>query len=232
MSHRRASITLDNVTLIYKMRTGLFSYEEKTVLKEISFCLFNGEVLGVIGRNGSGKSSLLRLLANIILPTSGNVLFQKEMRSSLLTLGLGFSLDLTGRENSCLSLMLQGFSEKEALIASQQINEYAGLGDYFDRQVKTYSAGMRSRLGFATSISNTSSILLIDEILGVGDLAFRSKAHRTILDTLKGKQSAVIVSHNLNQLSSICDRALWLENGSIRSLDVTDKVLMEYKKLL
>lgn len=224
-------LEVEDLSLKYRSRAGLFRRFEHTVLDGIQFKLHRGETLGIVGRNGCGKSSLLRILAGIINPTAGRVMLAPGAHRTLLALGLGFRPDLSGRDNALLSTMLQGATKQQALCLLESINEFAELGEFFDRPVKTYSAGMRSRLGFATAVKAEVDILLIDEILSVGDARFRHKVEAAMLDKFRGDQSIVLVSHNAAQVEKLCDRALWIEGGVIRSEGDTRLVLGDYKTI-
>lgn len=221
-------LEVNNLSLKYRSRTGMFNRFEHTALEDIQFKLHRGETLGIIGRNGCGKSSLLRVLAGVIAPSSGEVSFNAGVRRALLALGLGFRPDLTGRDNALLSMMLQGETKKQALALLDEVCDFSELGDFFYRPVKTYSAGMRSRLGFSTVLKINVDVLLIDEILSVGDAHFRHKAEAAIKEKFNENQSVVLVSHNADQVKALCGQALWLEGGVVRSQGDTTAVLQEY----
>jgi lipopolysaccharide transport system ATP-binding protein len=217
-----------NVILRYRTRSGFFKWFEHTALCGISFELKKGEILGVLGRNGCGKSTLLRLLAGLVEPTSGKILCEKNTRRALLTLGLGFRSDLSGRDNALLSAMLQGATKAEALESLSEIHEFSELGVFFDQPVKTYSSGMRARLGFATAIKTEVDVLLIDEVLGVGDFQFRKKAEATLKEKFNGSQTVVFVSHNADQVKNLCDRAIWLKDGTVKNIGDSEAVAESY----
>lgn len=221
-------LSAKNLTLLYRTRSGIFNRFEHIALNDISFDLYRGETIGVLGRNGSGKSSLLRILAGIIPPTHGKVECDSKITRSLLTLGLGFSPHLSGRNNALLSAMLQGMNKREASAALEEINDFAELGKFFDQPVKTYSAGMRARLGFATAMKANVDILLTDEVLSVGDAHFKAKAIEVMLKRLNGDQTIVLVSHNPEQVDALCDRAVWIEDGTIHAIGDTAEVVKKY----
>lgn len=225
-------LEVNNLSLKYRSRTGMFKRFEHTVLDNIQFKLHPGETLGIIGRNGCGKSSLLRVLAGVIAPSSGEVNFEPGVRRALLALGLGFRPDLSGRDNALLSMMLQGATRASALDFLDDIQDFAELGEFFNRPVKTYSAGMRSRLGFATAFTAEVDVLLIDEILSVGDAHFRHKAEAAMLGKMRGEQSVVLVSHNAVQIERLCDQALWIEGGVIRCQGETEQVIKNYSEFI
>ena len=187
-----------------------------------------GECVALIGRNGSGKSTLLRVMAKIFAPTSGSVSWAPGVAVSLLTLGLGFRPDLSGRDNAYLSSLLLGLSRDEATQSLSQIEAFCDIGTFFDEPVRSYSAGMRARLGFGTALMNRSQVILIDETLSVGDQQFREKAREALERELAGDRSVVLVSHAEQQVQRLCQRAVLLENGVIAAEGSPDDVLAEY----
>ncbi len=225
-------IELDQVSLSYQAKKGAFEDGKHRILDEVSLTLSRGETLGVIGRNGCGKSTILRLLAGIIAPTSGKITFSNHTTSALLTIGLGFKPNLSGRDNAILSAMLQGSSRKQADSMLDGIKEFAELGDSFGEPVKTYSSGMRSRLGFSTALMTHVDIMLIDEVLSVGDALFKKKAEAAIKERITGEQTVVFVSHADAQIKSLCDRAIWLNDGRIAAEGDTEIVLASYRQYI
>lgn len=223
-------ITLKNVSLCYKTRIGILKNFNHYALKNISFDIRRGETYGILGRNGSGKSSLLLLLADLINPTAGEIVCENNIKRSLLSLGLGFRPDLSGRDNALLSAMIQGATKKQALNYLDEIKEFSNLGDFFYQPVRTYSTGMRSRLAFSTAIKTDVDFLLIDEVLSVGDALFRKKAENALLEKIRSDQTVAFVSHSVDQIEKICDRALWLENGLIKTNGEIGFVLNQYKE--
>ena len=221
-------LRLSHVSHSFVARKDHFDAGEHHVLNDVSFDLYRGEVLGVIGKNGVGKTTLLRLMAGILAPRSGSIEMRPGTRCALLSLGLGFQGQLTGRDNARLASILQGSSAKAAESALQQIQDFSELGASFDEPVKTYSAGMRARLGFATSILTHDDILLIDEVLAVGDADFRKKAARAMREKIAGDQTVVLVSHAAAQVKTLCDRAILLDGGSLVMDGSTGEVLDAY----
>lgn len=206
-----------NISLTYRSSTrGFFSTFKHQALKDISFDLMKGETIGILGKNGEGKSTLLKILAGIINPTSGQVVCAPTTTRALLSLGLGFMPNISGRENAMYSAMLQGASRKQAKAVLNEIAEFTELGEFFDQPVDTYSSGMRARLGFATAMYTHVDILFIDEILSVGDAHFRKKAEAAMLSKLRGEQTCIFVSHNSDQINKVCTSAIWIDNGVIR----------------
>lgn len=202
------------------------------VLKGLNFNVYRGETLGVVGRNGCGKSSLLRILNGVISPSAGTLSHPDKITRILLTLGLGFDKELSGRDNAMLSAMLQGYTRERARASLEEIKEFSELGDFFERPVKTYSSGMRSRLGFSTAMKTEVDLLLIDETLSVGDQNFNRKAEKAMMAKINSEQTVIFVSHSGRQVNKVCSRALWLEEGVIKAEGETREVTKEYKKFM
>jgi lipopolysaccharide transport system ATP-binding protein len=208
-------IKLENVGVRYRKRKSWFRHDYHDALKEISFELYSGETLGIIGHNGAGKSTLLKVLSGIYAPDVGSII-NNSMKTSLLTLNVGFDQNLNGKDNAIISGMLLGYSKQQVYSQIDNIENYCELGDFFYEPIKTYSSGMRARLGFATAAFLRPEILLIDEVLGVGDASFRKKATLTMKNMIKSDQSIVLVSHSENTIKRLCDRVIALENGRVR----------------
>ncbi len=229
---RAVMLELEDVSINFHTSKGTFDHGVHHVLNSVSFKLYENETLGIIGRNGVGKTTMLRIMAGILAPTSGRVLASPGKTASLLTIGLGHKPDLSGRDNALLSAMLQGASKQEALEFLEQIKEFSELGDSFEEPVKTYSSGMKSRLGFTTALLTHVDILLVDEILSVGDTQFRGKAEQAMKERICGNQTVVFVSHSDKQISELCDRVLWIENGRVAGEGEPDEVLALYNNSL
>lgn len=220
-------LSAQNVSLCYK-ESGIIKRFKHEALKGISLDLKRNEILGILGRNGCGKSTLLRILAGLIKPTSGEIVCDNGVRRALLAVGAGFLPELSGRDNAILSVMLQGASKAEALSYLPEIEEFSELGKFFDQPVRTYSAGMRSRLGFSAAMLTKADVLLIDEVLSVGDVHFKKKAENALLERIKGKKSVVFVSHRSEQVSMLCDRVIWLNDGLVEEQGETERVIELY----
>lgn len=221
-------LQVKNVGLTYKKRGSLINAFQHHALKDISFDLFKGETLGILGKNGGGKSTLLRILAGIVNPSSGQVICAPQTTRALLTLGLGFIPSISGRENAIYSAMLQGIPRNIARTLVDDVEEFTELGEFFDQPVETYSSGMKARLGFATAMYTKVDILFIDEVLSVGDAHFRKKAEAAMLSKLTGEQTCVFVSHNSDQVNKVCSRAIWIDEGVIREEGDTATVAHHY----
>lgn len=198
------------------------------VLDDINFKIYPGETVGLIGSNGSGKSTLLRILTGITRPTKGNVNIHGAYRE-LFSLNAGFNMELSGRKNIYLYAAMKYISNQVIDEKIDSIIDYSGLGNFIDEPVKSYSSGMRSRLGFSIIINTLPDIIFIDEALSPGDEAFREKCNKTLLQLRKEKKTIVIVSHSLVTLRKLCTRAIWLDNGMIRLDGDAQKVIHEYK---
>ena len=222
-----ALITLNNVAVRYPSPAG-HRHQDYSVFDGINLTLQRGERLGVVGRNGVGKSTLLRIMARIFAPYSGEVVWAPDITVSLLSLGLGFKRDFTGRENALLACLLQGLTKHDAKLALGAIQDFCEIGDFFDAPVRTYSSGMRARLGFATALANRSDVILIDETLGVGDAAFKEKAQNTLKGQMTEARGIVIVSHAPFQIRTLCDRALWIDEGAVKLDGRPEEVLAQY----
>lgn len=216
----------------YRTSRGLFARFEQQVVKNASFTLERGERLGVVGRNGEGKSTLLRLLAGIIQPDSGTVRRASGVTTSLLALGVGFNGFLTGRDNAILSAVVMGRSEAWARDHLEEIKAFSELGEAFERPVRTYSSGMKSRLGFSTALNMDVDVLLIDEVLAVGDAHFRKKASEALTHRLGTGQTVVLVSHSSSDIKRLCNTAIWLHDGAIFDRGEAGPVVDNYEASL
>ena len=197
-------------------------------VKGISFYVREGEILGIIGKNGSGKSTTLNALAGLFSPDSGTIDLH-DHSISLLSIGVGFQREMTGRENIVLSGMLLGFSEEQVREKEAEIIEFAELGDFIDKPVRTYSSGMYSKLAFSITAILETDIMLIDEVLSVGDQKFKKKSYNKMRKLISNKdRTVVIVSHSLDTLSKLCDTVMWMHDGQIKRIGEPGPVLEEY----
>jgi ABC-type polysaccharide/polyol phosphate transport system ATPase subunit len=207
------------------------SYHDFDALKGISFVIREGETVAIVGRNGSGKSTILKIIAGVYRPTAGTVNVSGKV-SALIELGAGFHPDLTGRENIVLNGLLLGLSRQEIRSREQQILDFAELGEFIDSPVKQYSSGMYARLGFAVATEVDPDILLIDEILAVGDAPFQEKCLARIDEFRRRGKTIVYVSHSLASVRRLCDRALLIHDGTLLTDGSTDQVLAAYEVVL
>jgi ABC-type polysaccharide/polyol phosphate transport system ATPase subunit len=203
-------------------------HQEFWALRHLDFQVSPGEVLGVIGTNGSGKSTLLKLLAGILIADEGFVTTQGRI-STLLQLGAGFEPELSGRENIYLNGLVLGLSKQEIERRFENIVDFAQLGKFIDAPLKTYSSGMQARLGFSVACSVDPDILLVDEILSVGDETFREKSYARMLDFRQQGKTILLVSHNLDKITSFCSRTIWLNNGQLMDDGATEPVVNKYR---
>lgn len=202
-------------------------YEEFWALKDIDFEVKEGEMLGIIGANGSGKSTLLKLIARILYPTEGSIRTKGKI-SALLELGAGFQPDLTGRENIYLNGSILQLTKREIDKRFDEIVQFSGLEKFIDIPLRNYSSGMQVRLGFSVAINVNPDILLIDEVLAVGDESFQGKCSEKIKDFERKGKTIVFVSHALPSVRKLCHLTLWLDKGKIRKRGKTDKVVDAY----
>lgn len=208
-------IELKNVGIIYKKHHFFRENESYQALKSLTFDVFKGEVLGIVGRNGAGKSSLLRLLAGIIRPDQGEIIHHTQS-VSLMALAAGFDLNLSGRQNALMSGILLGYRKKEIIKELENIKRFSELQDFFEKPAKTYSSGMRARLAFSIAMYVSPDVLLIDEVLGVGDVSFKQKAEIALEEKLSSDITVIIVSHSEQQISRLSERVIWIDGGRVR----------------
>jgi ABC-type polysaccharide/polyol phosphate transport system ATPase subunit len=201
-------------------------------LKGVSFDVEEGKILGIIGKNGSGKSTMLRAIAGIFSPDKGKIDLHGRT-ISLLSIGVGFNKKLTGKENIYLSGMLLGFSEEQIKEKEKEIIQFADIGDFIHRPVKTYSSGMYSKLAFAITAILETDIMLIDEVLSVGDAKFKEKSYNKMKELISDdKRTVIIVSHSLDTILDLCDEVLWLNDGEVIEIGKPDEVVPRYEAFM
>lgn len=236
---KECAIAVNNLHIRYRcikafsIKKSLFSLKKsKTEVFEavrgVTFEVEKGEILGIVGKNGSGKSTMLKSIAGIFSPDEGTIDL-KGNSVSLLSIGVGFQKQLTGRENILLSGMLLGFTEEEVRAKLEDIIEFAGLGKFIDMPVKTYSSGMYSKLAFSITANLETDIMLIDEVLSVGDAKFKKKSFKKMKELIQDdNRTVIIVSHSSDTIRKLCNKVLWLHDGEIRMYGETEEVMDAY----
>ena len=224
MEKRRRSMTLS--FLVESSRKQPRSPAEFWALRHVSFAVERGETVGIIGRNGSGKSTLLRVIAGVYPPDEGEVSIDGEV-STLFSLGTGFNPELSGRDNIYLDGIMMGLMKKQIDRIIEDIIWFAELGDFIDMPVRTYSTGMRARLGFAIAIHSDKDIVLVDEIMGAGDVAFRQKAE-VEMNRIIGEKTVLLVSHAMGTIKKFATRVIWLDRGVVAAIGEPEEVIDQY----
>ena len=242
MRKKNIAVSVNNVCIDYKglekksIRNSWMKRRSKVevfhAVKNVSFEIKEGKILGIIGKNGAGKSTMLRALAGIFSPDKGTIDLHGNS-ISLLSIGVGFNRKLTGRENIFLSGMLLGFSIDEIKKKEKEIIEFADIGDFIDKSVKTYSSGMYSKLAFAITAILETDIMLIDEVLSVGDSKFKEKSYNKMKELISDeKRTVVIVSHSMSTLEQLCDQIMWMHDGEVKKIGKPSTVLNAYAKFM
>jgi ABC-type polysaccharide/polyol phosphate transport system ATPase subunit len=206
---------------------GKLQYEEFWALKDVSFEVKKGEVIGIIGRNGAGKSTLLKIISGILKPTEGSVSCSGSI-VPMLELGSGFDHDLTGRENIFLNGAILGYGKEFLESKFEEILDFSELGRFIDVPIRNYSSGMLMRLAFSIATMVNPEILIVDEILAVGDAAFQEKSKARMMELMSGGTTVLFVSHSLDQIREMCNRVIWLDSGKIKMIGETQKVCDAY----
>lgn len=238
------ALTVDNVTKTFRIHHerasslkqyiaagGRNHYEEFVALSNVSFNVDEGEAVGIIGHNGSGKSTLLKCMAQILTPNSGRIEVHRKM-AALLELGAGFHQELSGRDNVFLNASILGMGRKEIVARFDEIVDFSGLHEFIDTPVKTYSSGMYVRLAFAVAINVDPELLLIDEILAVGDVTFQKKCMEKFVDFRTQGRTLVLVTHDTHTVREFCDRAIWLDHGVVRRDGDPAEIVDEYTETM
>ena len=239
---KNIAITVKNLHITYRglqktsIRASWRKFGSKVelfqALKGVSFEVEKGKILGIIGTNGAGKSTMLRAIAGIFSPDKGSIDLHGNS-ISLLSIGVGFNKKLTGRENIFLSGMLLGFSQEEILAKEKDIIEFADIGKFIDKPVKTYSSGMHSKLAFAITAILETDIMLIDEVLSVGDAKFKEKSYNKMKELISDEnRTVIIVSHSLGTISELCNEVLWLNAGEVVMKGTPDEVIPKYVEFM
>lgn len=201
-------------------------------VNNVSFDVGKGEILGIVGKNGSGKSTMLRSIAGIFRPDEGEIDL-KGNTVSLMSIGVGFNDQISGRKNIILSGMLLGFSKKEMLEKMDAIIDFAEIGEFIDMPVRTYSSGMYSKLAFAITANLETDIILVDEVLSVGDAKFKKKSYAKMKSLITDSHKTVVmVSHDMNTIKELCDKVLWIHDGKLKELGRAEEVITEYSEFM
>lgn len=236
-------ITVDNVSMRFRMDKnkttslkewvvthllGKQQYEEFSALSDVSFEVKRGEIVGIIGRNGAGKSTLLKVISGIFKPTEGKVVTAGRV-APMLELGSGFDMELSGHDNIFLNGAILGFSEEFLKSKYDEIVAFSELGEFIDMPLKTYSSGMLARLAFSVATMIEPEILIVDEILSVGDAAFQEKSRARMMKLMSGGTTVLFVSHILPQVREMCDRVVWLDHGQVKAFGNVHEVCNAYE---
>jgi ABC-2 type transport system ATP-binding protein len=216
---------------IIRLVQGKINHRSFWALKDIDLEIKQGEIFGILGRNGAGKSTLLKVISRILIPTGGRVWLKGNI-SPLLQLGAGFHPELSGRENIYLNATLLGRKREEINEKLDKIIAFAEIGDFIEAPLRTYSSGMQARLGFAVASAWTPDILILDEVLSVGDAAFQEKCLERMAGFRDSGATVLMVSHTIDQIRTICERALWLDHGKIQAIGSSDEVCDAYKEFI
>lgn len=241
---KEIAIKVQNVSVCYRSmnhmsihQSLLSNRKEKRnerieAVRNVSFTVEKGEIVGIVGKNGSGKSTLLRAVGGIFQPDEGSIDIS-DNRISLMAIGVGFKSEVSGRENIISSGLLMGYTLEYIQSKMDEIIEFSELGHFIDRPVRTYSSGMYSKLSFAVTSVLETDIMLIDEVLSVGDEHFKKKSYKKMQEMIMDREKTVlIVTHNLEMLDKLCDRVIWLHEGKIRRIGEPKAVLAEYEEFM
>lgn len=210
---------------------GKIKHRAFSALNDVSLEVKKGEIFGIVGRNGAGKSTLLKVISRVLIPTEGRVWVHGNI-SPLLQLGAGFHPELTGRENIFLNATLLGHKRNEVQEKLDEIIEFAEIGDFIEAPIRTYSSGMQARLGFSVATAWRPDILILDEVLSVGDAAFRKKCFNRMTGFRDSGATVLMVSHSIKQIQDLCERVMWLDRGEIKEIGPAEEVSALYSKAL
>ncbi|WP_242840996.1 ABC transporter ATP-binding protein [Butyrivibrio sp. AE3004] len=213
-----------------KLTSRKLFYNDFVAVDDVSFSVKKGEVFGIVGTNGSGKSTMLKMIAGVLKPTKGKVITNGTI-APLIELGAGFDIQLTGKENIFLNGAIMGYSEEFMNEKYESIVEFSEIGDFLNMPLKNYSSGMVSRIAFAVATSVKPDILLADEILSVGDFMFQEKCENRIKELMSGGTTVLIVSHSFDTIRDLCDRVMWIEKGKLVMIGDTEDVVDHYKSM-
>lgn len=209
--------------------TGKLEYKEFEALKHVSFDVQRGEVVGLIGHNGAGKSTMLKVISGILKPTEGSVTVRGNI-APMLELGSGFDFDMTGRENIFLNGAILGYSMEFLESKYQEIVDFSEIGQFMDMPLRNYSSGMIARLAFSVATVVAPEVLIVDEVLAVGDADFQEKSRRRMMELMSGGTTVLFVSHQIKQIRDMCSRVVWLEHGEVKLFGDTEEVCDAYAR--
>lgn len=212
---------------VVQMLKGKLQYNEFEALKHVNFDVKRGEVVGLIGHNGAGKSTVLKVISGILKPTEGHVTVRGNI-APMLELGSGFDFDMTGRENIYLNGAILGYSEEFLKSKYDEIVEFSEIGQFIDVPLRNYSSGMIARLAFSVATVVVPEVLIVDEVLSVGDVAFQEKSYRRMMELMHGGTTVLFVSHSLPQIRSMCNRVVWFDHGEVTMFGETQQVCDAY----
>lgn len=221
-------IKLQNAGVCYRLKRKIAGSNRYWALNDISLEVRKGETLGILGSNGAGKSTLMKLMAGIVAPDRGTAWHDPAEKITLLSLGVGFESNLTGRENAILSGLLLGLHRQTIDKRLDKIRDFSELGEFFEQPVYMYSSGMLARLGFSVAMEVHPDVLLLDEVLSVGDHSFQEKSAEAIRGLMASNRTVVLISHEMNTISELCDRAVWIDRGATKMEGRVDEVSAQY----
>ncbi|MDD3346464.1 MAG: ABC transporter ATP-binding protein [Oscillibacter sp.] len=228
----RFRLSADRITsmkeYLVRLVTGRLKFKEFGALSDVSFAVQKGEVLGIIGHNGAGKSTLLKVISGILKPSNGSVTVHGNI-VPMLELGSGFDYDMTGRENIFLNGAILGYSKEFLTAKCQEIIDFSELGEFIEEPIRNYSSGMMMRLAFSIATVVEPEILIVDEILAVGDADFQAKSKARMLELMGGGTTVLMVSHTMSQIRELCDKVLWLEHGTVQGYGETAALCDKYE---
>jgi lipopolysaccharide transport system ATP-binding protein len=225
-------ISLHEAGVCYRRAQGFFKGRRSDfwALRSVSLEVRHGETVGILGRNGAGKSTLMRVLAGIILPDRGSIRTRPHLRTTLLSIGVGSHSTLSGRQNCILNGMMLGASRRQMLERLERIKEFSELGDFFEEPIYTYSSGMHARLGFATAMEVDPDVMLLDELLSVGDSSFQKKSADALQARLRSGKTAVVISHDPHTITRLCSRAIWIDCGEVTAMGEPAEIGRRYEQ--
>ena len=230
MKFRMSDEPLNSLKEIFTMfLRGKLTYKEFLAMNDISFSVEKGETLGLIGNNGAGKSTTLKVISGILKPTTGTVITRGNI-VPMLELGAGFDLELTGKENIYLNGAILGYSKEYLESKYDEIVAFSELGEFIDMAIRNYSSGMMARLAFSIASVVQPEILIVDEILAVGDANFQKKSRARMMELMNGGATVLFVSHDIEQIKEMCDKVIWLDHGKVLMYGETEEICNEYIK--